>query len=78
MQRNSKVEVFVAEIRNAGWWVRHYRRARRSRIGSPERGKAIYDLGIVLRRAFRECDDFEALLTALYDGLTVEDYEPPF
>jgi hypothetical protein len=42
------------------------------------RQRAIRDLGLAVRRAFNESDDFEALLIALYDGLSPNDDGAPF
>jgi hypothetical protein len=48
-----------------------------SSIGRAERAAAIRKLGLTVRFAFNISDDFEALLTALYDGLTPQ-RPPPF
>jgi hypothetical protein len=67
----------VARIYNDAWLVRNYSRGRNSSIGRAERAHAIRKLGLTVRFAFNISDDFEALLTALYDGLTPQK-PPPF
>lgn len=69
-------EVFVSEILNCGWWVRHYRRGARASFQKLERDQAIQRLGLTVREAFNESEDFEALLTAVLDAL--QDKPPPF
>lgn len=56
-------------IRNRAWMVRHYARCR----GSIQRRQAIQMLGLAIRRAFNESDDFEPLLLAVLDGLSPKD-----
>ena len=71
---------FVAQILNAAYMVRHYSRGGRVSDGSPlrrQRSDAITALGIAVREAFNACQDFEALLTAVYQGLAPTD-DPPF
>jgi len=73
------IELLVSAIYNAGWLVRHYARGGRLRASclSEQRAQAIRDLGLVIRRAFNSSDNFEALLTALFDALNKSD-DPPF
>ncbi len=79
MERATDVEQLAAEIRNAAWWVRHYRRGRRGTGAMRlQRQQAIQKLGLTVRRAFSASDDFEVLLIALVEALTPRDYEPPF
>ena len=78
MERQTDTAGLQADIRNAAWFVRHYARGRRSRIHAAERRAAIRQLGLAVRRAFSNSDDFEPLLIALYDGLAADQYEPPF
>lgn len=63
----------VAAILNSAWMVRHYRGAR-NRL---KRSQAILHLGLTVRHGFSVSDDFEALLTAVLDGLR-PDREDPF
>ena len=72
MERQHHAARLAAEIRNAAWMVRHYRR------NQARRDQAVKLLGLTLRRAFNDCDDFEALLTALVEALTPDTYKPPF
>ena len=61
----------VAAILNAAWMVRHYARGGRhtnSRMALL-RSQAIQHLGLIVRQAFTESDDFEPLLAAVADGL---------
>lgn len=67
----------VAAILNAAWMVRHYARGGRTGIGSNHRQHAINQLGLEVRKAFIESDDFEPLLVAIYDGLNPR-ADPPF
>lgn len=79
MSAPHQTERYTAEILNAAWMVRHY--ARGGRLPSLGCGKrrqaAIRQLGLVVRRAFNESEDFEALLTAVYHGLRPNE-DPPF
>ena len=63
----------VAGILNSAWMVRHYARRR----VDLRRTQAIQHLGLVVRDAFNSSDDFEALLSAVVDGLRPKD-DPPF
>lgn len=67
----------VARIYNAAWLVRNYTRGGRSSIQRKERQQAIRQLGFVVREAFNSTEDFEPLLTAVFDGLSPKD-APPF
>lgn len=77
MQMAPDAAQLVARIYNDAWMVRNYSRGRNSSIGRAERAAAIRKLGLTIRFAFSISDDFEALLTALYDGLTPQ-RPPPF
>jgi len=68
---------YVAAILNASWMVRHYARGGRNGIQKQERSQAIQILGLEVRRAFDSSEDFEALLTAVVDGLRPKN-DPPF
>jgi hypothetical protein len=68
---------YVAAILNAGYMVRHHSRGGRSSISRPERSRAILQLGVVVRDAFTNSDDYEALLAAVVDALRPRD-DPPF
>lgn len=70
-------EANVAHILNAAWMVRHYARGGRSCLQRPERTEAIRVLGVIVRDAFVRCNDYEALLAAVVDGLRPRD-DPPF
>ena len=63
--KNESTAVLCARIYNAAWWIRH-----RSRPAQKvQRAAAILALGLVVRQAFSESDDFEPLLRALADAL---------
>lgn len=57
-----------AAILNRAWWVRHYFRP----AAKVQRRAAISALGLAVRQAFAETDDFEPILRALVDGLAGE------
>lgn len=59
----------VAGILNSAWMVRHYDRGSRDGVVYTRRLQAIQMLGLAIRHAFNETDDFEPLLLALLDGL---------
>lgn len=63
------IEEHVTAILNACWQVRHYARGGRSEIHRDARSAAIFALGLTLRSALDASEDFEAILTALVDGL---------
>ena len=67
----------IAAILNDSYLVRHYHRGGRTGIGRARRTQAIQKLGLTLREALNRTEDFEAILTALVDGLHPRD-EPPF
>ena len=67
----------VAAILNSAWMVRNYSRGARSSISRTQRNQAILKLGLTVRDAFNRCEDFEALLAAVVDGLRPSD-DPPF
>ena len=70
----------IARIYNAAWLVRHYARGgamHPTAALSKQRQEAIRELGLVVRHAFAVSEDFEALLTAVFDGLSKRD-APPF
>lgn len=67
-----------ASIYNRAWFVRHYHRGSLTSIGRTERAEAIRELGLTCRHAFNVSDDFEAILTAVVNGLAIKDVEPPF
>lgn len=58
---------YKSAIYNDCWMVRHYRRK------DILRRQAIQKLGLTLREAFRDAEDFEPLLSALIDGLSDKD-----
>lgn len=66
----------VAAILNAAWLVRHYARGGRSAIHRADRQAAIRELGLAVRQAFNQSEDFEALLAAVVDGLRPKDDQP--
>lgn len=66
----------VAQILNAAWLVRHYTLQRTAAMRL-QRAQAILRLGLTVREAFNQSDDFEALLAAVVDGLRPRD-DPPF
>lgn len=63
-------ESHVAAIYNRCWLVRHRNRGIRLESHAQAREDAIRELGLVVRQAFQESEDFEALLTAVVDGLS--------
>lgn len=72
-----ELEAMSAEIRNAAYFVRHYRRGRTGRILELRR-QAIVRLGLTVREAFNKSDDFEPLLAAIVDGLRPQEDPPAF
>lgn len=72
----ARTEHHVAAILNAAWMVRHYARGARTRINQAERAQAIHELGLLVRDAFDTSNNFEALLTAIVDGLRPKDEQP--
>jgi hypothetical protein len=67
----------IAAIYNAAYMVRYYARGGRTQIHRSQRQEAIRQLGLICRDAFNRSDEFEALLTAIFDGLSPKD-APPF
>lgn len=63
----------VASILNACYPVRYYRRPVQREL----RAAAIAALGLIVRDAFNQSEDFEALLAAIVTGLAPDD-RPPF
>ena len=70
-------QAHVAAILNASYMVRHYARGGRSSLQRTQRSQAIQRLGLTVRDAFNESDDYEPLLAAVVDGLRPKD-DPPF
>lgn len=66
----------VTTIRNDARMVREYVRGGRTSIGRARRTQAIQKLGLSVREAFNQSDDFEALLAAIVDGLRPRDEQP--
>lgn len=63
--------VWVAQILNDWYMVRHYERGARMSRGSTlslKRAQAIKKLGLTVREAFNRSDDFWPLLAAVADG----------
>ena len=60
----ASAEKWVSEIHNAAWHVRNVRPVSRVR-----HAQAIQRLGVTVRAALAESDDFEAILAAVVDGL---------
>ncbi len=65
----------VAEILNDGWMVRHYSLQRTS-VERARRAQAIQKMGLTVRNAFAQSDNFEPLLAAVADGLRPRDERP--
>jgi hypothetical protein len=59
----------LALISNDCCMVRHYERGNRTSIGKLQRAQAILKLGVTLRYVLEHCDDDEATLATLVDGL---------
>ena len=78
MQSLPQTERLAAELRNAAWLVRHYKRGRNSSIGRAQRTQAIQRMGLTVRHAFTVSEEFEVLLTAIIEGLAPKPYDPPF
>lgn len=68
----------TAAILNAAWMVRHYARGARLRSTTQAelRDEAIKHLGVTVRDAFNSSTDYEALLTAVCDGLRPDNEQP--
>lgn len=67
----------IAAILNAGYMVRYYARGARSSTQRLHRDQAIKLLGLTIREAFNQAEDFEPLLIAVVDALRPRD-DPPF
>lgn len=67
----------AAEIRNAGYFVRHYGRGRAGQLAELRR-QAILKLGLTVRHAFTRSDNFELLLVAILDALRPNEEPPAF
>jgi len=65
----------VAAILNDGWMVRHYA-LQRTPSQRLRRAQAIQKMGVTVRAAFSQSDDFEALLGAVVEGLRPRDNQP--
>lgn len=63
-----RTEALVSAILNAAWPVRNARGKR-----SIQRAQAIQKLGLTVRMALEESDDFEPLLGAILNGLSSRD-----
>lgn len=66
------VDAFAMDIYRAARKVRLY--ARGGRFHHQQRQQAILLLGLTVREAFNQCDEYEDLLKAILDGLGA----PPF
>lgn len=71
-------EALASEIRNAGYFVRHYWRGGRGTTSRQAalRAQAIHRMGLAVREAFNKSDNFEQLLSAVADGLRPRDDQP--
>jgi len=69
------LDMRLAEIRNAGYLVRHYALQRTSHARLL-RAQAITKMGLAVRAAFSNSDDFEPMLAAVADGLRPRDERP--
>jgi hypothetical protein len=56
----------TAAIYQAAWWVRHYARPNQRK----QKAQAIQRLGLTIRAAFNDTEDFEPLLYALCCSLS--------
>ena len=65
----------VIAIYNDCWPIRYYAE-QRTAYARLRRAQAIKKLGLTLRHAFNTCDEFEALLGALIDGLSHKPNQP--
>jgi hypothetical protein len=64
----------AAAILNAAYYVRYYRRP----VQRAQRAQAIKLLGLTVRQAFNETENFEPLLIAVVDGLRPRPELEPF
>ena len=65
--------LLVAEILNAAYMVRHHRRGSRLFVEAEHRREAIAQLGLILKKALNQSDDYEPILAAVVDGLRPND-----
>lgn len=65
----------MAEIRHLSWMIRHCGQ-QRNESQRLRRTQAIQKLGLELREAFSETEDFEPLLAAILHGLNPKDPSP--
>lgn len=63
MHSNNDRKVTESDIRQAGWMVRHYWR------NQFLQDQAILKLGLLVRQALAESDDFKGILVAVADAL---------
>lgn len=70
MGRSQTTQDHVARIMNAAYMVRYRNRGIRLESQAAKRAEAIQHMGVVVRDAFQQSDDFETLLTAVVDGLS--------
>lgn len=56
--------------------VRHYERGGRSSIQQEKWEQAIVHLGLAIRRAFNESDDFKPMIAAVVDGAKRHSEQP--
>lgn len=70
--RRTSTEAHVAAILNAAWMVRHYA-LQRTETMRQQRARAVREMGLLVREAFNNSDDFEALLAAIVNGLSPKD-----
>lgn len=77
MESGYDITIWVANLLNAGFMVRYYARGARTTIQRLERAQAIQNMGMIVREAFIQSDDFEPLLIAIADALRPRD-DPPF
>jgi hypothetical protein len=61
--------MWVAQILNDAYMVRHYVRGGRNGIGKLHREQAVQKLGLTIREAFVSTNDYDSLLAAILDGL---------
>ena len=65
----------ISAIHNAAFLVRHYA-SQRGSSGRLRRAQAVLQLGLAVREAFNQSDDFETILAALLDDLRPLDRRP--
>jgi hypothetical protein len=72
MDQRRDAAILAAAILNAAYMVRHYRRP----CARAQRAAAVRALGLTVRDAFNQSEDFEPLLAAVCDGLRPHDERP--